>query len=634
MPHHPLNMLWQPKYLVQTTLDQWVSGVRPKPCYFERLPPELFQEIIGYLPYQTNCARRHCDPLRDLPEADDLSREIESYDPGNCVSANTLSECPAERLISSGCAAYCPAQFYPWNWLDVMRVSKAWRAACLAYEPFWARIPLHSQFWVERSALILSGTLPVQIYYDVAQHQACTFIEIIQRFSRRVSELSINSGTKPSPDIYLLRDSLGGLDMPQLEAFSYLAPPLILRLSYIFQNSALPNLRYLDLELFSLLSCRNLLAPSLVHLRLVHCPDTWRLMSEMKAVLESMPCIRELLLIGDTCFPDDLVDNDSIENRTPLTIPSLRLLHINVEPHIATRFLEIVHLPPTASLEVTLNHEDHFQEDYLTPLAQFVSARYQSITRDSPLSHNAVCFQLEHDDDAIYDATILVYQMAVSEVSAALPHIAIRHSWIADRKEAPATRYFNNLILGYVQVLPCDQIEALYIESWICNARVVDFGLDAAFFEEFLSRFTRLRYLCLRWDADEISSWIDSKLRREPMIPFLSNLEVVDFRQCYIQVPHLWRDILGRKDKSHRLPPEWALLAETLQSRVVLREDGEYRPCAVRFSNCYGAYDYTDNDWMPYVFARIPGAIITATGRGSNLAFEEAITGRSRRRFD
>lgn len=169
----------------QTCLDQYYFTHRTRHVSIDDLPINIIQQILCYLPFakgfytiQHNCnvdsglpskpARRPdtrrslwgCSVEKKTPERMDTHR----YLPGaatlglNDDALNSHQSVPPP--LPPACALSCIQT--PWNWLEVIRVSRRWYAAANQSPSFHSRIATQNEFATKRS-IVLSQNEPVFI---------------------------------------------------------------------------------------------------------------------------------------------------------------------------------------------------------------------------------------------------------------------------------------------------------------------------------------------------------------------------------------------------------------------------------------------------------------------------------------
>ncbi|VDC00943.1 unnamed protein product [Peniophora sp. CBMAI 1063] len=580
---------------VQTTLDCWVTGFRRRPCFLERLPLELFLEILGYLPFETKCVKRHCAPF-DLPLAEDRSRFLDPEANDVPPRLDALSVCPANRRFENGCEEYCSKELYPWNWVEVTRVSRAWRSACLELQQFWTRVPLHTST-LARHAIQRSGELLLQVYFSAHQYQRRGLGVAFNLAADRIRELSISCSRIIWQDYAEMTRLLETSHLPALQRLHFWSDPdCVANLQGIFKGLVLPSLQHIELEGMTLARCPNLLSPTLVYLQLSFCHDIWKTARDLAKTLRSAPSLRELLLFGDPCFPKDMASNTYALVGEPVDLHRLRNFRVSADARIVLNLLATVSIPFTSSVGITLQHTKPLDSNYRVAFTAFLSKQLRPTAREiHSFTHTRVQIERHNSPEGKLGHWILI-QMGWGPFGSAQPlgsppYFTIQHTWNgAEELTQGIAQDVHSLMDTYMPVLPCSSVESLTIEPWVYSSYVNILGGSDAFLLENLVHFANIRHLVLALDIEDILIWLLRDTQSEPCSDSSSELIFPALQTLEIQNSCIQ-----------------AASADRLRSYIHRRRNVFGRPCTVTLMDCFTLDgEEGERDFIMNLRSRVP----------------------------
>lgn len=585
--------------LIQTTLDHWVSGVRlgRKPCYINRLPPELLIEIMAYMPFYTKCARRHCHPFQ-LPDRMFDEDDEDQPDPTPSFAPDTLSDCAAERRSRSGCIIYCPSGPFSWNWLEVMRVCKDWYSICHACPEFWTRVPMNSHTMVDR-ALKLSHGRPLCLAYTMKNGQLHGISRALDA-SRRIRELVVGPGYKGPvgrrTDYTSLAAKLKKQDARILQSFYFMSPYVSVDLRAPFRENHLPSLRRLHFSGVNLIQCQHLFHSNLVHLHLYECTGAWRGSSQLLEVLSGLTSLQTLRVLGDKTFPD-FRPGDS----HTATLPMLREVELHAGATRVLGFIEHVVFPSSATVHLEIYHKfpipncpdaarrfaaaflKHYTIDDMRT-ASFTRGRFVVDYAGQTVEKFCMAqFDLDWDKDTRADSC------------PSSPKFIIRHFWDGNSPKAHTLlNDVDQLFCTYSSALPNFDMRTLRIIqlgnpplSKRRNGSTETPRVDLWF--SGLRHLSRVRTLIVADEPLETLLWLESPANRsEPPFPVLRTWKFAD---CFLE-GRLFRTVRSQTSVLHTnhdyphldlratvadaVKSQLALRASTFGSEIALHSIGSY----------------------------------------------------------
>ncbi|VDC04723.1 unnamed protein product [Peniophora sp. CBMAI 1063] len=385
----------------QGRLNRFVIGVEDSPI--NALPLDVLQEILCYLPFirSSYTTHHHCnidshddvgarDPRQDLDARRYLTGSAtHELDDGALSDHQSLSP-----RLPRACTLSCVQ--IPWNWLEVMRVNRRWYRAAHQSPSFHSRIATQNIFAARRS-VVLSQNEPVYIvdnfdtYLPTEERRAGVRFAIEMALSRAV-DITLIIERKGFESFMSKLRPLFARPAPQLRRFqihllqSVTGQPTrtVVIPNDMFACHA-PFIRSIDIDEASFDKACPLLHPALTSLILNGPALPWQTPAELCEALARLP----LLEVLNVRYPRSAVEEPQPPPKpkqkgkpkgkkskkksaaaapppppippppppapvVPVTLEHLRQLTLEAGPNTIESFVENVHVPTSASLQIGL----------------------------------------------------------------------------------------------------------------------------------------------------------------------------------------------------------------------------------------------------------------------------------------
>ncbi|VDC05054.1 unnamed protein product [Peniophora sp. CBMAI 1063] len=416
-------------------------SLRRNRCYISRLPLEVLQECLSYLPFvfdefteihrcdgENKAPQSREEFLQNIAESNGLApgrRQVahagnDRLAPGNRPGVDVVRPLDEAHWRSPSlpkqCRSNCRVEY--WNWLEVRRVSTVWQRAADGCPRFNARVALQSRQTATRS-LSLSGTMPLCVYATLAAEQKEDFdflafvCQLLEDNMHRIMEINI---TAEPHSFILIRDTINrrrtfSLPAPLLERLeinalykpgAWQAP---LRLSDVFATKDVPRLRHVSVHGCNVLPRCSLFKASLTSLVVHGDGDHWTMYTQLAEMLSHLHQLEVLSLCVKNRSAHQT--DPEVANTALVELPRLRTLRLEARPSLLAKILTYIKPPSTTETLIACRVEEGDDRELL----RSVGGSFKERLGVSEMHYEDIMFHRNYDDGS----TTLVFSQPIDD---------------------------------------------------------------------------------------------------------------------------------------------------------------------------------------------------------------------------